>query len=79
VSAGVDVAPTVGQPDSDFEIYRGLDIPKEDALAMCDALVESGHLMQAEQVTRNNRTLTVAYTVVSTDPGGSVSQPPVES
>jgi hypothetical protein len=61
------------------EIYRGLDIPKEDALAMCDALVESGHLMQAEQVTRNNRTLTVAYTVVSTDPGGSVSQPPVES
>jgi hypothetical protein len=59
-------------------IYRGLDIPKEDALTMCDALVESGHLMLAEQVTRNNKTLTVAYNVVSTDADCGAS-PPVDS
>jgi hypothetical protein len=49
-------------------MQRGLRITKEDALAACDLLCESGHLVLAEEKVRRNQTLTLTYNVVSTDP-----------
>lgn len=47
-----------------------------DAVTVCDALVESGHLeIEASQV-RHNKTLTVTYKVLTTDPLGSARPKP---
>ncbi len=50
------------------ELQRGLTISKEDAIATCDLLCETGHLELADEKRRGNQTLTLTYTVVSTDP-----------
>jgi hypothetical protein len=50
------------------QVCRGLKIKKDEALAVCDSLVESGHLEQAQSVVRANRTLSVRYKVLSTEP-----------
>ncbi len=50
------------------ELRRGLTISKDDALATCDLLCESGHLELADEKKRSNQTLTLTYNVVSTDP-----------
>jgi len=60
------------------DLQRGLRISKSDALATCDLLCESGHLELADEKRRHNQTLTLAYTVVSTDPDCG-EQPSVDS
>jgi hypothetical protein len=50
------------------DLQRGLTISKEDALATCDLLCESGHFELADEKRRGNQTLTLTYNVVSTDP-----------
>ncbi len=52
------------------QLTRGLGVSREDAIAACDLLCETGHLVLLEEKRRHNQTLTVAYTVVSTDPDG---------
>lgn len=50
------------------ELQRALTVSREDALAVCDLLCESGHIALLEEKRRGNATLTVTYTVLSTDP-----------
>lgn len=50
------------------DLQRGLRVPKDDALAACDLLCETGHLELAEEKRRSNQTLTITYNVLSTDP-----------
>jgi hypothetical protein len=50
------------------DLQRALTVSKEDALATCDLLCESGHLELADEKRRGNQTLTLTYNVVSTDP-----------
>ncbi len=59
------------------DLQRGLTVSKEDALAVCDMLCETGHLELADEKRRSNQTLTLTYNVVSTDPdaGGQNNQP----
>jgi hypothetical protein len=53
------------------ELQRALRISKDDAMAVCDMLCETGHLELVEEKRRANQTLTLTYTVLSTDPGDS--------
>lgn len=50
------------------DLQRGLRVSKDDALAACDLLCETGHLELVEEKRRHNQTLTIAYNVLSTDP-----------
>lgn len=54
-------------------LQRGLTISKDDAMAICDHLCETGHFELADEKRRHNQTLTLTYNVISTDPdcGGS--------
>lgn len=57
------------------KVQNGLHLKKEAALALCDSLVESGHLEQLPPVQRANRTLTVTYRIISTEPNGTQTPP----
>lgn len=50
------------------ELQRALRVSREVALEVCDLLCETGHIALLEEKRRGNQTLTVAYTVLSTDP-----------
>ncbi len=50
------------------ELRRGLTVSKDDAIAVCDMLCETGHIALVDEKKRSNQTLTLTYTVLSTDP-----------
>lgn len=50
------------------QLQRAMTVSREDAIAVCDALCESGHIALADEKRRGNQTLTLTYTVLSTDP-----------
>ena len=50
------------------DLQRGLTVNKDAALAVSDSLVASGHFVQVESTVRHNRTVSVAYKIVSLDP-----------
>lgn len=58
------------------KLQNALHLKKDAALALCDTLVESGHLEQLAPVVRHNKTLTVAYRVLSTEPEGGEAERP---
>lgn len=57
-------------------LQRLLTIKKDVALTLADSLVESGHLEQQTPTVRANRTLTVTYKVLSTEPEGETGTKP---
>lgn len=50
------------------DLQRRLTISKDDAVAVCDMLCETGHIALIDEKRRSNQTLTLTYTVLSTDP-----------
>lgn len=50
------------------DVQRALRVSKDDAVATCDLLCETGHLALVDEKKRSNQTLTLTYTVLSTDP-----------
>ena len=57
------------------QLCRALTISKDAALAVSDSLVESGHFEPLESKARHNKTLTVTYRVISTDPTATTTAP----
>jgi hypothetical protein len=57
------------------KLQSGLRLKKDQCLAVCDSLVESGHLEQLASTVRHNKTLTLTYRVVSTEPEGEDPKP----
>jgi hypothetical protein len=57
------------------KLCNALHINKNAALELCDSLVESGHLEPLETRARLNKTLTVTYRVISTDPTATTTAP----
>ncbi len=51
-------------------LRRGPLRGRADAVTVCDALVESGHLEIETEIVRRNKALTVTYKVLTTDPKG---------
>lgn len=50
------------------DFARGLRLPKDQVVTVCDSLVDSGHLEQQSALTRHNKTVTIAYKILSLDP-----------
>lgn len=50
------------------QLQRRLHISRDDAIAVCDHLCETGHIALIDEKRRSNQTLTLTYTVLSTDP-----------
>ncbi len=57
------------------DLQRGLSVGKQSVVEVCDMLCESGHLELIDEKRRANQTLTLTYTVLSTDP--DAGSPPV--
>jgi hypothetical protein len=57
-------------------VCNAMHLKKDAALALCDSLVESGHLEQQVPTVRHNKTLTVTYRVLSTAPEGETGTKP---
>lgn len=55
-------------------LCNALHLKKDQGLAVCDSLVETGHLEMLAPVQRSNRTLTVAYRVLSTEAEPALQQ-----
>lgn len=58
----------VGSVITSTLLRRGLTLSKDSAEALCDALVESGHLEQGKETRSGNKRLVTQYKVLSLEP-----------